>query len=453
MGMPRALPVGVGLLALLTTSAILIVHIILAGDSPEPKSVMIAASVSAALEGVTLSVLAWLFSTYFIVSIPDRSKRFVGIAFGVSVMSCVLAAVASVVTMIVLNHAAQESESRVLGTKLAEYMVGASAAVGLALAFQVAFIIIHFVLARIPGHGVAHSLHTNEEHHPSDVEVKSVRYDETKSFPLRPPNTFSPPGSSSGKSATETMSSIRRSISSVARPLSTRTLLARERSSSSISNHRGRQAAAPEEGFDSWDTSAVDPQNRQTVMQSTSPTGPFLETIPASPTNSRSASPESFALEPPRPRNRSRSYSPAGSSIRVPRAPYVTHSDGTEAHIHPLFRSDSPNPPPAATPGTMVLASPNAGQVISDRSSIRSLSRMRSGSLPAAPSPLSRQGSYDEFAPLRPAAREVEGTPEPSIREEGERKLTPPIPEWILSAGSRTSLSDYSRRLRSRGEE
>lgn len=451
MGMPRALPIVVGLLALLTTSAILIVHVILAGHPPEPKSVMIAASVSAALEGVALSVLAWLLSTYFIVSIPDRSKRFVGFAFGASVMSCVLAAVASVITMIVLNHAAQESTKGVLGTKLTEYMVGASAAVGLALAFQVAFIVIHFVLARIPGHGVAHSLHTNEEQHPTE-EVKSVRYDQTKSYPMKPPSTFTPPGSSSGKSATETMGSIRRSISSVARPLSTRTLLGRERSSSSISNHRGRQAA-PEEGFDSWDTSAVDPQNRQTVMQSTSPTGPFLETIPASPTNSRPPSPDSFALEPPRPRNRSRSYSPAGSSIRVPRAPYVTQSDGTEAHIHPLFRSDSPNPPPSATPGTMVMASPNAGQVISDRNSIRSLSRMRSGSLPAAPSPLSRQGSYDEFAPLRPAARDLEGTPEPSIREEGERKLTPPIPEWILSAGSRTSLSDYSRRLRSRGED
>ncbi|KAL2107805.1 hypothetical protein VUR80DRAFT_4713 [Thermomyces stellatus] len=456
MGMPRALPVGVGFFALLTTSAILIIHIILAGHPPEAKSVMISASVSAALEGVALSVLAWLFSTYFIVSIPDRSKRFVGFAFAVSVMACILATVASVITMIVLNNAAQESMGRVLGTKLAEYMVGASVAVGLAFAFQVTFIVVHFVVARITGHAITHSLHTTDQQLPAQVEVKAVRYDEASSYPMEPANTLTPPGSSSGKSAT-TIGSLRKSISSMARPLSSKTVLTRERScSSSISTHHGQEANS-EDGFDSWDISAVDPQDRQTVMQSTSPTGRFLETIPASPTNSRSPSPDSsFALDPPRPRTRSRSYSPAGSASRVPRTPYVTRSDGSEAHIHPLFRSDSPTPPPVASPGTMVLASPNAGQVISDRQSIRSLSRMRSGSLPATPSPLSRQGSYDEFAPLRPAARDLEGTPEPSIREEDgekvERKLTPPIPEWVLSAGTRTSLSDYTRRMRSRGE-
>src|SRR5690606_26315437 len=128
-----------------------------------------------------------------------------------------------------------------------------------------------------------------------------------------------------------------------ARPLSTKILLTRERSSSSSTSNNGYrgQDSIPEDGFDSWDTSAVDPQNRQTVMQSTSPTGRFLETIPASPTTSRSPSPgDSFSLDPPRPRNRSRSYSPAGST-RAPRPPF-SHSDGTEAHIHPLFRSDSP---------------------------------------------------------------------------------------------------------------
>ena len=79
---------------------------------------------------------------------------------------------------------------------------------------------------------------------------------------------------------------------------------------------------------------------------------------------------------------------------------------------------------------------------------------MRSGSLPAVSSPLSRQGSFDEFH--QRVARD-----DGSIREEleepageSERKMTPPIPDWILSAGSRASLTDYhSRKLKERGEE
>jgi len=75
---------------------------------------------------------------------------------------------------------------------------------------------------------------------------------------------------------------------------------------------------------------------------------------------------------------------------------------------------------------------------------------MRSGSLPTVPSPLSQQGSFDSF-PRRPDSSS------PELREEEEdelqvpadgteRKMTPPIPEWILSAGSRTSFSGYTNR-------
>lgn len=103
---------------------------------------------------------------------------------------------------------------------------------------------------------------------------------------------------------------------------------------------------------------------------------------------------------------------------------------------------------------------------------------MRSGSLPAVPSPLSRQGSFDDFGVRRGMAlaeRPHTGTGGgPELREEDgddvdaaqddeedeadrrsradsntERKMTPPIPEWILSAGARTSLSGYqSRKVR-----
>lgn len=438
MAISRTIPAAAGLLTLLATSAILILHIILAGCIPHSRAVCIAASVSAALEGVSLSVLAWLVSTYIFTSSLDRSKRFLGAAFAVSVFACALASILSIVTVVLLGNAAHGSSDKVLGAELEDFLVGSSVTLGVAFMSQVAFIVVHFVFTRVNGGGS--SIFTIETP-AGQAEIKSIPYDQTKSRGDKELDLLSPPGSSSGKSATETMSSIRRSLSSVARPLSMRTALTREKSSSSLTSNLCREGAIPEDPedpFDTWDTASA--HTRQALHASTS----RLQTIPASPTVSPSPSFDDLPLEPP-PVRRSRSYSP------VPRGQYATASDGSEAHIHPLFRSDSPTPP-MATPGTVVMASPNAGQVISDRGSLRA-GRMRSGSL-NTPSPLSRQGSLDDFAPVRPAVREEwgRGTPEGSIlespEEEGERVITPPIPEWILSAGARSSMVDYNRRTR-----
>jgi hypothetical protein len=73
------------------------------------------------------------------------------------------------------------------------------------------------------------------------------------------------------------------------------------------------------------------------------------------------------------PRRLSRSSRPSTpslvstSSISLPfaesAAPFAPGA-ADEAHIHPLFRSDSPTPPPVASPGTIVTASPLSGQVL-----------------------------------------------------------------------------------------
>ena len=131
--------------------------------------------------------------------------------------------------------------------------------------------------------------------------------------------------------------------------------------------------------------------------------------------------------------------------------------NSNEAHIHPLFRSDSPTPPPLATPGTSVVASPIAGQVISPRPSLRSLNRMRSGSLPTAPSPLSRKSSYEDGFAAKKKSDESSSLKEVNEEEQqsgdaDEGKLTPPIPEWVLSAGNRSSLNGYKHR-KQKGEE
>lgn len=258
------------------------------------------------------------------------------------------------------------------------------------------------------------------------------------------------PPSSSGRSraGSDTMASFRSSLSQVVRPITSKTKLINNKSQhrpTSIESSTRETSISIEDGFDSWDTSNVDAQSRQAV-ESASPTPPrFLETIPASPTTSRSPSPGfPLDLEPPKQRKRSRSYSPANSYRELPksRTTSPTESMNNEAHIHPLFRTDSPTPPPPTTPGTIVTAAPGAGQVISDRASIRSIHRMRSGSLPS--SPLMHQDSLDS---IRKTIEREELEKEKAEESGGERTLTPPIPEWILSgAPPRNSLSGYSRR-------
>ncbi|RFU26186.1 hypothetical protein B7463_g10150, partial [Scytalidium lignicola] len=145
-----------------------------------------------------------------------------------------------------------------------------------------------------------------------------------------------------------------------------------------------------EDGFNFWNTSAIEFYAWQAVLGKSSPTPKFLETVPATPTSSRSPSPEILLnLEPaPKSQPKSRSYSPANSYKDVTKkGSQVTSPNKSlkEAQIHTLFRSNSPTTPPAATPGTVVTAALGAGQVISDRQSIRSLHSIRSGRLPSSP--------------------------------------------------------------------
>jgi len=258
------------------------------------------------------------------------------------------------------------------------------------------------------------------------------------------PSIDSPPSTGRSRAGSDSRS-IRSSLSQVVRPINSKSRLIQK----SPYRPQSRDSSNPdtntplEDGFDSWDTSAVDSHARKAV-ESASPTPPrFLETIPASPTGSRSPSPGfPLDLEPPKTRKRSRSYSPANSHRERPRTARTispTESVNNEAHIHPLFRTDSPTPPPAATPGTVVVAAIGGGQVMSDRQSIRSIHRMRSGSLPSTP--LMHTPSLDSIR------RQVEREEWERMEEaNGERTLTPPIPDFILNGGPRNSMYGYNAR-------
>lgn len=471
MTIPRTLPAGLGALAIVPTTAILVIHMILAAAGPT-TAVRATAAVAVALEVVVLCAISSLTLSYF-GSWPwlARAKNLSGACFGVGVLVCTLSAAISVASLVSLSNAASDSPSTILGSRATNLLVGSSVALGLAFAVQLIFLVFHFVASRF-------DLHSGkkpdvEENRPqtSHRGVKSIGYHQTSPYRSKAygsvSSTRSPPGSSYGRSPSETMLSIRSSLSNIVNPISSKTQLlpagkrSSQRPTSTDSGHANeKRPIVSEDTFDSWDTSAVDPQNRQTVLQ-TSPTtsalARFLETIPASPSTSRSPSPgEPFDLEPPpippMSRQRSRSFSPAPGSVRSQRSQRTISPQTTptrsESHIHPLFRTDSPTPPPFATPGTVVTAAPNGGQLISDKASIRTLTRMRSGSLPAVPSPLSRQGSFDSFhrRPTTSAAPELREEDEMEWVDGTERKMTPPIPDWILSAGSRLSMSGYNSR-------
>ena len=294
----------------------------------------------------------------------------------------------------------------------------------------------------------------------------------------------SPPSSLSQSDGTSTL---RSSFSTAQRPSSSkRGLILRQPSNiqqsraSSSDTLSGRPSQ--DEGFDTWDTSGVSLQIRETMLQTKNPMkgsglepipgsrspspakaleGPFFQsspsiTPPASPLpqpsisqpNSAPTSPVdrppdlpnfSTMFPPPSPppsgpppaTPRQHSFSRAGSrsgpvsrsgSVAVPRSRQGSRSRApSEDHIHPLFRTSSPTPPPSASANTTVTAAPEGGQLINERM----LKRMRSGSLPSNSSPLVRSESS-------PNVRAGKMPPSPRLD-------TMPVP---LSPGSSGSRSD-----------
>ncbi|KAH8176033.1 hypothetical protein LIA77_04451 [Sarocladium implicatum] len=444
--MRSSLPLATGILAILATTASIAFQVVLAGSVTRTTTVRIIAIVSAFIQlfvavGLFLSCLS-----YSVEALRVFMKRQVSLF--VNIFLSTVAAIVSVITIILLsNHTAE-----VVRMPKTTLLVACAVLIGTAYPVQLLFFVLHFLLGRKTESASGASIFNHVKGQNSNMKLKAIPYSHTNAsierrqakISLDAPSLATSAGD--GKSGVETSGS----ISSRTRLLS----LKEKRGPASIESVANRSST--EETFESWDTSSVDAQNKQTILDlSSSPPAPskprFLETIPASPTGSRSPSPGSsidLPLPPRRARRRSRSYSPASSL----RESINSIPNANESHIHPLFRSDSTEPPPVATPGTSVVASPIAGQVISPRPSMRSLNRMRSGSLPTAPSPLSRQSSFEEGVAkrLQDEQRSIEEKDEED--DEGARKMTPPIPDWIMSAGSRSSLNGYKRRTLKDGE-
>ncbi|KIV85895.1 hypothetical protein PV11_01547 [Exophiala sideris] len=272
----------------------------------------------------------------------------------------------------------------------------------------------------------------------------------------------------------------RRSSSTRVGPGSSRTKLVRHSNHSSYEtiSYAAGEGMPTDTAFDSWDTSSVHHEMRAVIHSSPPVPRSGLETIPGSrpespataldgpflPSSPISSSPHAATSDtatvvgwsssprqpksspPSSPPNFSR---PTSSGHNKPAPPkFESFNNSMHDLIHPLFRPNSPHPPPIARAGTMVTASPFANEPITPRT----LARLRSNTDPgrgywkAMPSiDGSETRSIESSVPDSPTLGSPSlGSPGPSIVDEAE--LPPILPGFVLSAGSRSSLVGYGKR-------
>lgn len=233
-------------------------------------------------------------------------------------------------------------------------------------------------------------------------------------------------------------SSIRHSMHQVIRPVTSKTkLLIGQKFSSqdSKSLYSERRVSLEtmhlEDGFESWDTSGIDARDAVNQVIPRSRLEPIPQSRPASPAHAlegpflEDRSPEDTPLPESPLQSPVSPSSDAGSLHGFPLPPSRRPSAGAsdQSHIHPLFRTDSPTPPPAASPGTVVTASPFGGQMITDPAVQNfTLGRIPSahGSRPSSPSPLS---------PMRSRPGSSKSVRSPLV----EQTPTPPLPQMALA--------------------
>ena len=277
----------------------------------------------------------------------------------------------------------------------------------------------------------------------------------------------------------------RRSSSTRVGPGSSRSRKARysNRSSSDVVPFPAGETMSVDSAFDSWDTSSVHHGIRAAIHSSPPVTRGGLETIPGSRPESTeldglipqspissspphaatsdtatavgwSSSPRQPKSSPPsspinfsRPTSRQTSR-PTSSHNHKPPPKIEAFDSSMQELIHPLFRPNSPCPPPVATMGTMITASPLANTLITPKTltRLRSNSQLASAHWQTTLSIDKFQMHDDEQAvPDSPTLGSSDlGSPGPSIVDEAE--LPPILPGFVLSAGSRSSLVGYGKR-------
>ncbi|RSL38629.1 hypothetical protein CEP54_016397 [Fusarium duplospermum] len=297
-------------------------------------------------------------------------------------------------------------DEELLGANKDNFLIGLSVAIGIVFALQAGFLSIHIhhirhlnqkTLSQYTLRGETHRLSASR----AGSSIKFLCSGQNiPAADLTPQtmNSMDPPTPPSirGRFRAGASTPIKFQLSNAMRSMTPKTGLITNEPRGLLSS-KSTSPRPSSDTFDTWDTSSIGVMNYQTVNETTSPLlhtkSHVLGVMPGSSTASKTPSPhEEIPLEPPRIWARSRGYSP----ICPGRKQLSSQPSMSELHIHPLFRSDSPTPPPIITPGTAVVASPNAGKVISHRQSLRSLNQMCDVSNPMVPSPLDHSESMDE---------------------------------------------------------
>ena len=220
MKLPRAIPIAIGALALLTTTALLVIQIVI---STKATSDGIPAIAAAALEALALVSVGWIYATYLTATIGPRSGLRFYLEIGTGTICCASAAAASIATLVSLGQPRALALNR---SKLPDQIVIACAAVfGISFSCQAVFIGMHYLIAG----GGDGSVSEDEKHRLALVNVKSIPYSQTTAQVPRSVRSMSITTYAStvgGRSRSNTVNSIKSSIAQTVRPVSSKSKLA-----------------------------------------------------------------------------------------------------------------------------------------------------------------------------------------------------------------------------------
>lgn len=385
--------------------------------------------------------------------------RFVAMGIIVTILSVPL----SLVTLISLMRALQHLPHRIVHEPVRTLLIAWFALFGVSVLLRAAFLAFMVAWTKQSFQtqsADAQSLDLDFGVGSSDmVEARLETRGTTRSFWSQDNTLATPPRT---PTTPRPKSSLRSSSSTKVGPGSSRSKLIQDSAKSSFDGFPAGEALPLDNGFDRWDTSSVHQEVRATLQSSSPVTRSGLETIPGSRPESPSnalegpflpSSPHAATADAatavdwvpsssgkaswssPPPPSSPPNFSRPGSSHRNKA---VFHSRVDEL-VHPLFRTNSPNPVPIAAPGTTITASPIAGQAITPQT----LNRMRSATFTHS-SATERPASNATSADGAVSGSLGPGSPGPSIVEEDD--LPPILPGFVLSAGQRSSLLGYGRR-------
>lgn len=222
----------------------------------------------------------------------------------------------------------------------------------------------------------------------------------------------------------------------IVRPMTSRTRLIRRSfmSSDARSSYSARPPSAETtrqyDGFELWDTSAVEADSDDLVppmpplsrKESRTRLEPIPGSRPVSPAKPLDGPFMETALPENLPLPESPLHSPSiGETSSLHEYPSARRPSHAQSHIHPLFRPESPFPPPLPTPGTVITASPLAGQVVSPEHAfnwtVHSSQTWRPGSSTLGSPTASRSGSVRSLALQSPGLSSPDALPKSALAE------------------------------------